>query len=153
MAEREREKAVRRIVVGVDGSPPSRAALEWAAVIASATGATVDAMITWEFPSSYDDADYAEYSDSWRPDLDATRVLEDTLIEVFGDDRPAWLSSTVLEGPARSVLLDVSTSADMLVVGSRGRGGFAGLLLGSVSAACAEHAKCAVLVAHDRPRH
>lgn len=149
MADREREKAVRRIVVGVDGSPQSRAALEWAAVIASATGATVDAVITWELPSTYGDA---EYTDDWRPDLDATRVLEDTLIDVFGEGRPTWLNSTVLEGQARSVLLDVSTSADMLVVGSRGRGGFAGLLLGSVSAACAEHAKCAVLVAHEPPR-
>jgi nucleotide-binding universal stress UspA family protein len=48
------------------------------------------------------------------------------------------------------MLLDVSTGAQMLVVGSHGHGGFAGLLLGSVSAACAEHARCPVLVVHDR---
>ena len=148
MAE-EQTRAVRRIVVAVDGSPQSRAALEWAAVIGSAIGATIDAVIAWEFPSTYGEP---AYLDDWRPDLDATRVLEDTVTEVFGADRPEGLNTAVLEGPAREVLLEVSASADMLVVGSQGRGGFTGLLLGSVSAACAEHARCAVLVAHDRPR-
>ena len=58
----------------------------------------------------------------------------------------------VLEGPPARILLDASDGADFLVVASRGRGGFAGLLLGSVSAQCAAHASCPVLVVPDPQR-
>jgi nucleotide-binding universal stress UspA family protein len=67
---------------------------------------------------------------------------------VFGGRRPPGLRTDVREGNAARVLLEASEGARMLVVGSRGHGGFAGLLLGSVSAACAEHASCPVLVLH-----
>jgi nucleotide-binding universal stress UspA family protein len=67
---------------------------------------------------------------------------------VFGGDRPAGLVTRVEQGGAARILIDVSQGANLLVVGSRGHGGFAGLLLGSVSSACAEHAACPVLVVH-----
>jgi nucleotide-binding universal stress UspA family protein len=67
----------------------------------------------------------------------------------FGPDVPPWFSAQQIEGAAAEVLIRESRDAQMLIVGSRGHGGFAGLLLGSVSSACAEHATCAVLVLHD----
>lgn len=73
--------------------------------------------------------------------------MRETLDEVFGSQRPPGLTVVVEQGPARNVLLDASDGAEMLV-GSRGHGGFVGLLLGSVSAACAEHAHCPVVVIH-----
>jgi hypothetical protein len=65
---------------------------------------------------------------------------------VGGDPQPVDL--VVRQGGAAAVLIDQSRDADLLVVGSRGHGGFAGLILGSVSTACAEHAHCPVLVVH-----
>lgn len=135
-----------RIVVGVDGSAPSKAALRWAARIAPVIRGAIQAVIAWEYPASYGWA--VAVPEQWRPDLDAAKVLEETLNEVFGASWPPGLVTTVREGRASAVLLNVSKNADMLVVGSRGHGGFAGLLLGSVSAACAEHAHCPVLVVH-----
>ena len=67
---------------------------------------------------------------------------------MFGEQQPPELEITVREGAAAKFLLEVSSGARMLVVGSRGRVGFAGLLLGSVGTACAEHATCPVLVIH-----
>lgn len=139
------EAEPKRIVVGVDGSAPSKDALRWAARIATATGGVIEAIIAWEFPQTYG---WPVGMDDWRPDVDAAEVLRQTLDEVFGKERPTGLRTVVAEGHARQVLLSASDGAEMLVVGSRGHGGFAGLLLGSVSAACAEHARCPVLVVH-----
>ena len=141
----EQAEVPRRIVVGVDGSPPSRLALQWAARLAQALGARIEATTAWEYPQTYG----SPVDPSWRPDLDADKILQTTLDEVFGPQRPPTLDAIVLHGPPRTVLLNASEGAEMLVVGSRGHGGFAGLLLGSVSSACAEHAHCPVLVVHE----
>lgn len=136
-----------RVVVGIDGSESSQAALRWAARIAAGIDADIEAVIAWDYPPAY----------GWPIAIDANleaeaaKVLEAVLDDVFGHQRPTRLSSTVRRGHARDVLLDESRDAEVLVVGSRGHGGFAGLLLGSVSAACAEHARCAVLVTHGNP--
>lgn len=66
--------------------------------------------------------------------------------DVFGEQRPNGMQLRAIQGGGAPVLLDASRDALMVVVGSRGRGGFAGLLLGSVSAKVAEHAECPVLV-------
>ncbi|HVA59046.1 MAG TPA: universal stress protein [Mycobacteriales bacterium] len=138
-----------RVVVGVDGSDPSKTALQWAARIAPSLGATLEAVIAWDYPTNYGWA--VGIPENWRPDIDATKVLEATLDEVFDAHRPPDLLALTRQGQASSVLLEASRGADMLVVGSRGHGGFTGLLLGSVSASCAEHAHCPVLVAHGQP--
>ena len=138
-----------RIVVGVDGSPHSRQALRWGAHLAGIFGARLDAVTAWEFPPSYG---WASVPTEWNPGQDMGKVLDDTVRAVFGDQPPAGLRRQVLEGGAAKVLLDACEGAIMLVVGSRGHGGFAGLLLGSVSANVAEHASCPVLVIHgDQP--
>lgn len=139
-----------RIVVGVDGSEPSKHALLWAAFIAEATGSTIDAIAAWEFISGWAQmgAGWTAIPEGWDPSGDAERSLVATVDDVFGEHRPAGLTLSAREGNAAKVLLEASAGARMLVVGSRGHGGFAGLLLGSVSAACAEHAICPVLVLH-----
>ena len=137
-----------QIVVGVDGSAPSRAALRWAARFSAMTGQSIVAVAAWQVPASYG---LAYLPDDWRPDLDAEKELNQTLHAVFGDDLPVGLRVCVEQGNAAEVLLEHSKTAELLVVGSRGHGGFAGLLLGSVSANCAEHASCSVLVVHGDP--
>ncbi len=136
-----------RIVVGVDGSGPSKSALRWAARFAALTGGTIEAVLAWQPPTSYGGA-YPP--PEWRPDEDAQATLTNTVDEVFGNERPADLRLIVEEGNAAAVLLDHSNGAELLVTGSRGHGGFAGLLLGSVSSHCAEHATCPVLVVHGQ---
>jgi nucleotide-binding universal stress UspA family protein len=137
-----------RIVVGVDGSKPSKLALSWAMRISATTGASIDAVTAWHFPVSFGWG-YVTGADT---PADATKCLTDSVDEAFGAERPAGLRLLVRQGLPAKVFLDESTGATMLIVGSRGHGGFSGLLLGSVSANCAEHATCPVLVIHgDRP--
>jgi nucleotide-binding universal stress UspA family protein len=137
-----------RIIVGVDGSESSKDALRWALHYSDLTGTPVTAVTTWQYPTDYGFAGVAPDSEVWRPDLDAARSLETTLTDVLGDERPVALGTLTAEGNAARVLVDLSAGAALLVVGSRGHGGFANLLLGSVSSACVHHAQCPVLVMH-----
>src|SRR5665213_3845154 len=140
------EVTTKRIVVGVDGSAQSKAALQWAARIAASIGCGIDATTAWEYPASYG---WVMEPAGWPSEADSIAMTQGTLDEVFGEHRPPDLRVLCEYGPARTVLLDASKDAQMLIVGSRGHGGFASLLLGSVSAACAEHAHCPVLVVHS----
>ena len=135
-----------RIVVGVDGSSSSEAALRWAVTMADATGGRIVAITTWQVPLTYG---WALMSGGWSPQKEAHQLLDGAVHAVFGDDRPANVHLVVEEGNPAKVLIKHSAGARMLVVGRRGLGGFAGLLLGSVSSACAEHASCPVLVVHE----
>jgi nucleotide-binding universal stress UspA family protein len=133
-----------RIVVGVDGSEGSKNALRWAARQASYTGATLEAVIGWEFPAFYgwapvmsDDADLGQL---------AERALTDTIDEVFGADRPSRLVTRVVCRHPALALVEASEGAELLVVGSRGYGGLKDALLGSVSTYCVHHADCPVTV-------
>jgi len=135
-----------RVVVGVDGSEPSHLALRWAAKIADALGARVDAVAAWQYSIPF-----GWTTPSWDPRADMEKVLNTTIDAALGA-RPPDMQLVVCEGNPAHVLLEQSAGALMLVVGSRGHGGFAGLMLGSVSAAVAEHASCPVLVVHgDKP--
>lgn len=135
----------RAIVVGVDGSPSSIAGLRTAAVLASALHLDIEAITTWQFPVTYDRTFPPAI---WSPETDAGAVLDAAIKTAYGDDAPQGLMTRVVAGSAAGVLIRRSETAEYLIIGSRGRGGFAGLLLGSVSAACAQHAKCPVLIMH-----
>jgi nucleotide-binding universal stress UspA family protein len=138
----------RHVVVGVDGSKSSVEALQWAQLMATALGAQIDAVTSWQYPVSYG---VSAWLADWDPAADAAAILEDALALAFGDDRPEGLQTTVREGHPASILVEASSKAELLVVGSRGHGGFTGLLIGATSAHCAEHAACSVFVAHDAP--
>lgn len=138
--------ATDRIIVGVDGSPASVSALRYAARIATALGHPIQVVTTWDAPLHGEAATAA----GWEPEQWALKVLDRTVEEAFGADAPDGMTRTVRVGPPTRTLLELSEHAAMLVLGSRGHGGFSGLLLGSVSAACAEHAHCPVLVVHGR---
>lgn len=136
----------KRIVVGVDGSEPSREALRWAERFRAANGGFIEAVIAWQLPPSYGWAIAPPYC---HPDQDAEKILTETVNEVFGTELPLGTQLVARQGNPAKVLLDLSKNAELLVVGSRGHGGFAGLRLGSVSANCAERAHCPVLVVHE----
>jgi nucleotide-binding universal stress UspA family protein len=137
------------IVVGLDGSPQSRQALRWAADLAQLLGAPINVVTAWQYPTTYG---YASPLPDWNPEADMRQVQTEAIGGVFGHETPAGLTQILEPGSPAAVLLAASETALMLVVGSRGHGGFAGLLLGSVSATVAEHASCPVLIVHgDKP--
>ncbi len=139
----------RNIVVGVDGSGSSLDALRWAARLAIPLNAEIDAVTSWIYPASYGMGSGPPAD--WDPAEDAAQILADAFTAVFGDDRPPGIRAVVCQGHPAQALIDASDGAEMLVVGSRGHGGFAGLLLGSVSAYCSSHAPCPVLVTRTMP--
>jgi nucleotide-binding universal stress UspA family protein len=142
----------RRIVVGVDSSHGSKVALRWALNQARLTGASVEVVTAWQHPAMYG----YSYGAMAVPSADdgmaamAEKALAETVADVVGtQDKPVDVRTTVDEGPAAHVLLTAAAGAELLVVGSRGHGGFAGMLLGSVSQHCAHHAPCPVIVIPD----
>jgi nucleotide-binding universal stress UspA family protein len=138
----------RHITVGVDGSAPSIDALLWARAMGDSLGAEIDAVTCWQYPASYGASGFTA---DWNPAADAAALLESALQSAYGDTRPQGLRTSVVDGYPANVLVEASVDAEMLVVGSRGHGGFVGLLIGATSSHCAEHASCAVLVVHDAP--
>ena len=137
----------RRIVVGVDGSPSSTAALRWAIRQAKLTESVVEAVTAWHLPNSYGFAPIVDDGMDWADD--AGKVLFETLNEVAGEDPDVKILPIVQEGQAAEVLVRAAHGADLLVVGCRGHGGFARTLLGSVSQQCVHHSPCPVLVMRD----
>jgi len=133
-----------RIIVGVDGSASSKEALKWAVRQARLTGTRVLAVAAWEIPTSF--GWVPPYPSDYDPAEDAKSMLESTVGEVLGPDPDVDFSTLVLEGKASPVLTELSRSASLVVVGSRGHGEFAGMLLGSVSEWLTAHAHCPVLV-------
>jgi nucleotide-binding universal stress UspA family protein len=135
-----------RIVVGVDGSVPSKAALVWAVQQSRLTGAAVEAVIAWEFPATYGYP--APVSDVNWEEL-ARQVISEAIAEVRSSAGQVEIRCKVMEGNAAQVLLGESAGAELLVVGSRGHGGFVEALLGSVGQHCVHHATCPVVVNRD----
>jgi len=139
---------MKRILVGVDGSEGSRYALAWAIDHAAASGAVVRPAIVWQRTFDYGRDQY------WPVDKataeDARQRLTAAIAEVAGPDPAVTIDPLVLEGDPGSTLCAKSADADLLVVGSRGLGGFAGLVLGSVSTKCAHHSRCPVVIVPHR---
>ncbi|MFF2605866.1 universal stress protein [Arthrobacter koreensis] len=135
----------KRIVVGVDGSELSLVALRTARRLADLLDCRIEAVTVWSYPVALA---VPIASAEWSPRVEAQSALEETLQATFGQDVPEGLKKLVVSGQPVQVLVEASKGAEMLVVGSRGRGGFAGLLLGSVSSAAAAHAHCPVLIVH-----
>ncbi|HUZ10569.1 MAG TPA: universal stress protein [Acidimicrobiales bacterium] len=137
-------KAGQRIVVGFDGSEPSMDAMRWAAGYAELTGSGLEVVMMWEWPTNYGwtlplPADYD-------PAADAQEVVSKA-VELLRSPHPGLdVRWKVIEGHPAPTLVEQSRGADLLVVGSRGHGEFAGMLLGSVSEHCVAHAHCPVLV-------
>jgi nucleotide-binding universal stress UspA family protein len=136
MSEPARHRS--RIVAGVDGSAESVQALRWAARQAELTGAELQVITAWGYPAFYG------WAPANPPETDlahlSARAQEDALRAVFGTDRPDWVRTQVVQGPPARILVDASADADLLVVGSRGYGGLADAVLGSVSTYCVHHA-------------
>lgn len=131
------------IIVGIDGSPDSVQAVKWAADYAQLTGAPLHGLIAWEVSTLYGDTfsgevDYTAVKEKHRA------VLDEAVQEALGRD--AELEGRVEKGSPAEVLVKASGDARLVVVGSRGRGNFAGLVLGSVSQRLVSHARCPVLV-------
>jgi nucleotide-binding universal stress UspA family protein len=137
------------IVVGVDGSPGAREALRFAVEEARLRSASIKAVFAWAIPF------VADVPSGLLPSLladfreDAVKILDEAVAEV--ETSGVEIERVVVEGPAGGALVEASQTAELLVVGSRGRGGFKGLLLGSVSQQCAHHGCCpVVIVPHAR---
>jgi nucleotide-binding universal stress UspA family protein len=135
------------IVVGIDGSESSKNALRWAARQAELTGAELRAVEVWHVPSTFGIApDY--------PDVDLSgetrKHLEGIVAEVMHDHPEVAVRAVVAEGHPAAALVELARDADLLVVGSHGRGAFTGMLLGSVGQHCVQHAHCPVLVLRPR---
>jgi nucleotide-binding universal stress UspA family protein len=136
-------KPEHRIVVGVDGSEPSRHALTWAVEQARLTGALVEAVTACEYLNAYGyplpvrGVDIATL---------ATTTVKGAIADTAADTNAVVIRYRIVEGKAAHVLVDASAGADLLVVGSRGHNGFVEALLGSTGEHCVHRATCPVVV-------
>jgi nucleotide-binding universal stress UspA family protein len=131
-----------RIVVGVDGSATSQRALEWALDAGRVRRATVEVAHAWDIPAVGLPVD----ASPWPQLEEAGRSVVDHALEQADTTGVVTIRRVVSRGPASAVLVGLARDADLVVVGSRGLGGFKGLLLGSVSHRVAHHAPCPVVV-------
>jgi nucleotide-binding universal stress UspA family protein len=133
-----------RIVVGVDGSETGHDALQWAVDEARRRSAVLEAVYAWHQPFVTGYA-YLGEIELGSFEADARQVLDTAVDSVDVPGGPPIERKLILGGAA-SVLVEEAKGAALLVVGSRGRGGFTGLLLGSVSQQAAHHASCPVVI-------
>jgi nucleotide-binding universal stress UspA family protein len=143
-----------KIVVGVDGSDASKQALHWAIDEARVHGARVTAVHAWEPPAPVPEVapmptiDFVDFGAELRDG--AEKLVAGMVDEVVGGDTSVTIEPVAVEASPAEALLDAARDADLLVVGSRGHGGFRALLLGSVSHQVAQHAPCPVVIHRAR---
>jgi nucleotide-binding universal stress UspA family protein len=138
---------MKMIVVGVDGSESARAAVAFAAREAAAHGARLRVVCAWELS-------YAAYAGGFAPPIDLSSDIAQHADEVARDaaeyamelEPGIYVEHQAVQGYPAEVLVSESREATLVVVGSRGHGGFASMLLGSVSHEVAQHASCAVAI-------
>jgi nucleotide-binding universal stress UspA family protein len=134
-----------KIVVGVDGSEHATAALRWALKHAEILHASVEAIYAWQFPLLSIPGAFT------RDEMET--VAKQFLLDAVSAAQPpptVPLQTIVAEGDPRSALIEAARDATLLVLGTRGRSPFVGLLLGSVSQACAATAPCPVVIVNAR---
>lgn len=134
----EKPAPVHRVVVGIDGSPAGERALEWAVAEATRSGAVLEGHTSYE-------PDYVFISPE-EVQMAMRKVIDEAAAHVAEIAPGVSFKGVTHEGSAAKELIDASKRADLLVVGSRGLGGFTGLLLGSVSHQCALHAHCPIVI-------
>ena len=142
-----------RIVVGIDGSEPSKEALRWALHEAGLRNASLEVVHAWQYPA----VGMTAFGGTAMPlitpdDLEkaADQVARETVNDVVSEEAQPRITTIVRMGHPAAVLVDVAQDADLLVVGSRGHGGFGGMLMGSVSSNVVHHASCPVAVIRRR---
>lgn len=152
MSESEAGEEQSRVVVGIDGSEGSLVALRWAAEAARLRGVPLHVLFAWgdlgarlaRTTRGHQEPTEADEREA------AVALIEEAVAEALGDEPGVEIVPLAEPGGATPALVEASASADLLVVGSRGRGGFAGLLLGSVSQQCIHHAHCPVAVVRQQ---
>lgn len=142
-----------RIIVGIDGSEYSPAALRFAGRVASDWGAPLEVITCLGFSDFYLPAHLPPGNLESAAELEAIakRLMDQAIERAYGQERPDHLVTTVKIGSPAKVLVEESRDAQLLVVGRRGHGGLLGQIMGSVSAACAAHAHCPVVVVGQEP--
>jgi nucleotide-binding universal stress UspA family protein len=143
MTNQAEQTQPRPVVVGIDGSERSTAALEWAASYAQATGTTVRAVAVWSDPSTMG---FDVGGGAWDREGACRKKAEKQVASVTARHPALEIDLDVVHGRAAQVLVEASENAAMLVVGTRGHGGFANLMLGSTSNDCVHAAHCPVVV-------
>jgi nucleotide-binding universal stress UspA family protein len=152
MSDGRESKQLAAVVVGVDGSAGSSEALQWAIAEARLRQVPLRAIHAWTYaepliPSLIGYPYSAEYAESA---IDERRQAAEGLLEqateALSEAHEIQIERIIAEGSAARVLIDAVGKDDLLVIGSRGHGGFSSLLLGSVSEQCAQHASCPVVI-------
>ena len=141
------ETKMHKVVVGIDGSPSSLQAMEFAAQEATLRGASLQVTMTWDWPVAYARTPMLHESDP----VGGIRTEFETAVASLREAHPDLTIAAVFEhGHPVPALVEASKGADLLVVGNRGHGTALGILLGSVSQHCVKQAHCPVLVHRTR---
>jgi nucleotide-binding universal stress UspA family protein len=139
-----------RVVVGVDGSAESVAALGWAATYAQQVGATVRAVLAWHYPGAVGGPPMEHSPLRAQTEQQMQDRLNEAIAQVYPDAGRNGVEAKVSYGHPAEVLIDESADADLLVVGHIGHGGFVGMHIGSVSIHCVNATQCPVTVVRSK---
>jgi nucleotide-binding universal stress UspA family protein len=143
------------VVVGVDGSDESVAALRWAARYSAAAGASVHAVLVWHYPTAASVPPVGRTPPAVEGEVEEhiTATLSEAIAKAAPDMPDVPIASEIRYGHPAQVLVEESGQADLLVVGRSGHGAFIGMLVGSVSQHCVAAAECPVVVVRDHASH